>query len=295
MDVRFSRGQRTGTVVRRVTGALASAVVLCGLAIVTTGPATAADTAARPAAAAAGTCWATHYGAEIPPGSFTASGEIFDMNAMTAATSLTRNPQLPFGTMVKVTNTANGAAVTVRINDRGSFASTAASPKCLDLSDGAFKKIGAISPDPGHFVVTEEILSGGGGTGGTGAAGQIRGIGGKCVDVNAASTADGTAVQLYDCNGSAAQNWTVATDGTLRALGKCMDVSSGSTANGAKVQLWNCNGSGAQQWQRGANGLLVNPQSGKCLDATGNTSANLTRLQIWECFGGTNQQWTTAS
>ncbi|WP_399079113.1 ricin-type beta-trefoil lectin domain protein [Streptomyces zaehneri] len=41
------------------------------------------------------------------------------------------------------------------------------------------------------------------------AAGQIAGIGGKCVDIAGAATADGTAVQLYDCNGSAAQQWTV--------------------------------------------------------------------------------------
>ncbi|MYV54601.1 hypothetical protein GT042_19220 [Streptomyces sp. SID3212] len=299
--LRFTRGGRTGPArtVRRVAGVLVSLLVVCGPAVASTAPAAAAPTKAGSAsgtAVAAATCWATHYGAEIPPGSFTASGEIFDMNALTAATSLTLDPQLPFGTMVKVTNVANNASVTVRINDRGSFASTAGAPFCIDLSDGAFRRIGAISPDPGHFNVTLEVLSGGGGGGTpTGATGPIRGFGGKCVDVNAASTADGTAVQLYDCNGTTAQNWTVATDGTLRALGKCLDVSAGSTANGAQVQLWTCNGSGAQKWQRQGNGQVVNPQSGKCLDATGNSSANLTRLQIWDCFGAPNQQWTLPS
>ena len=73
---------------------------------------------------------------------------------MTAATSLSRDPQLPFGTMVRVTNTANGASVTVRINDRGTFTS----PVCLDLTDGAFSTLAALSPDPGHIVVTEEVL-----------------------------------------------------------------------------------------------------------------------------------------
>ncbi|WP_425086314.1 ricin-type beta-trefoil lectin domain protein [Streptomyces liangshanensis] len=305
---RVIKGRRPGRTVRRVAGALVSLLVVCGPAVAATAPAAAATTAAptttgaaartaQPAAVAAATCWATHYGAEIPPGSFTASGEIFDMNALTAATSLSLNPQLPFGTMVKVTNVANNASVTVRINDRGSFASTAGAPFCIDLSDGAFQRIGAISPDPGHFNVTLEVLSGNGGGGGTptGATGPIRGFGGKCVDVNAASSADGTAVQLYDCNGTGAQNWTAASDGTLRALGKCLDVSSGSTANGAQVQLWTCNGSGAQKWQRQGNGQVVNPQSGKCLDATGNSSANLTRLQIWDCFGAPNQLWTLPS
>ncbi|MFF2008409.1 septal ring lytic transglycosylase RlpA family protein [Streptomyces sp. NPDC058195] len=106
----------------------------------------------------ADTCWATHYG-PIPPGSYTASGEIFDNNADTAATSLSRDPQLPFNTLVKVTNNANGASLVVRINDRGTFAQTPQEPKCLDLTDGAFQRLGGvIDPDQGHIEVTQEVL-----------------------------------------------------------------------------------------------------------------------------------------
>ncbi|SDO19069.1 polysaccharide lyase family 7 protein [Actinacidiphila guanduensis] len=124
------------------------------------------------------------------------------------------------------------------------------------------------------------------------ASGPITGLAGKCVDVAAASTANGTAVQLYDCNGTSAQNWTVGSgDGTVRALGKCLDVAAGSTANGAKVQLYDCNGTGAQQWTA-SNGELVNTASGKCLDATDKSSANGTQLQIWSCTGASNQLWT---
>ncbi|MET7289910.1 ThuA domain-containing protein [Streptomyces sp. NPDC005573] len=129
----------------------------------------------------------------------------------------------------------------------------------------------------------------------SGSTGPVRGYGGKCVDVAGASSANGTAVQLYDCNGSGAQNWTVAGDGSLQALGKCMDITSGGTANGSTVQLYDCNGTGAQKWQPGAAGSLVNPQSGKCLDATGPSSANGTRLQIWTCTGAANQSWTLPS
>ncbi|WUH90105.1 ThuA domain-containing protein [Streptomyces sp. NBC_00433] len=125
-----------------------------------------------------------------------------------------------------------------------------------------------------------------------GAKGPIHGFGGKCADVAGASSANGTAVQLYDCNGTAAQSWTVASGGALQALGKCLDVAAAGTANGTKVQLYDCNGTGSQVWQPGANGSLVNPQSGKCLDATGNTSANGTKLQIWSCTGSANQSWT---
>jgi glucosylceramidase len=132
------------------------------------------------------------------------------------------------------------------------------------------------------------------GTGGGGSTGQITGYGGKCVDVAGANTANGTQVQLYTCNGTAAQEWTVGTDGTIRALGKCMDVAAAGTANGTKVQLYDCNGTGAQSWSRSGT-QLINTNSGKCLDATGPSSADGTPLQIWSCTGGANQQWTVPS
>nr|WP_232533860.1 ricin-type beta-trefoil lectin domain protein [Plantactinospora sp. KBS50] len=130
--------------------------------------------------------------------------------------------------------------------------------------------------------------TGGGGT----RTGAITGIGGKCVDVAGANSANGTAVQLYTCNGTNAQRWTVGNaDGSVRALGKCLDVAAAGTADGTRVQLYDCNGTGAQQWTNQA-GKLVNTGSGKCLDATDNSSADGTRLQIWTCFGGANQLWT---
>jgi hypothetical protein len=125
-----------------------------------------------------------------------------------------------------------------------------------------------------------------------GGGGAITGIGGKCVDVAGANTANGTPVQLYDCNGSAAQRWSVGSDGTIRALGKCLDVASGGTADGTPVQLWDCNGSGAQQWAVPSARDVVNIQANKCLAATGGSSANGTRLQIWTCTGTPDQKWT---
>ncbi|MFC9694153.1 RICIN domain-containing protein [Kribbella sp. NPDC056951] len=126
-----------------------------------------------------------------------------------------------------------------------------------------------------------------------GGGGQITGLAGKCVDVAGANSADGTAVQLYDCNGSAAQQWT-RSGNTLQALGKCLDVTGGGTADGTRVQLWTCvAGSPNQQWTY-SNNDLVNPQAGKCLDVTGNNSANATPLQIWTCSGGANQKWTVS-
>jgi sugar lactone lactonase YvrE len=115
-------------------------------------------------------------------------------------------------------------------------------------------------------------------------AGPITGIGGKCVDATA------TRVQIRTCAGGAAQQWTVAADGSLRANGRCLDVAAASTANGAAVQTYACNGTGAQRWTATA-GQLVNPASGRCLDAANRSSADGTPLQIWACSGGANQQW----
>ncbi|MFB7501678.1 ricin-type beta-trefoil lectin domain protein, partial [Streptomyces sp. NPDC056161] len=123
------------------------------------------------------------------------------------------------------------------------------------------------------------------------ADGQITGLAGKCVDVAGAASANGTAVQLYDCNGTNAQIWSNPGDGTLRALGKCLDVVDRGTADGASVQLWDCSGGANQQWVVTAAHDIVNPAANKCLDVRDNNSANGTRLQIWTCSGGANQKW----
>ncbi len=113
----------------------------------------------------------------------------------------------------------------------------------------------------------------------------------KCVNDNADSSANGTKVQMWDCNGGASQNWTIETNGTIGINGQCMDVTGASTANGALVEEWACNGGGNQQWQA-VNGTLVNPVSGKCLDDPGFNTTNGTQLDIWTCNGGSNQQWS---
>jgi rare lipoprotein A len=74
-------------------------------------------------------CW---YGPEFQ-GQATASGERFDMRAMTAA-----HRSLPFGTIVRVTDLGTGRAVTVRINDRGPLVAG----RVLDLSRRAAGQLG---------------------------------------------------------------------------------------------------------------------------------------------------------
>jgi len=132
----------------------------------------------------------------------------------------------------------------------------------------------------------------GGSTASTGKSGAIKGIGGMCVDVAGASTADGTPIQLHDCTGADAQKWTLGSDGTVHALGKCLDVRGGSTGDGTPVQLYTCNGSKAQQWTYTAAHDLTDVGADKCSDATGGSAADGTRLQIWTYGGTANQKWT---
>jgi len=110
------------------------------------------------------------------------------------------------------------------------------------------------------------------------------GLAGKCAQA-------GAKVVLADCDGSAAQNWTVR-NGALVNSGQCMDVTGQATANGTLVELWDCNGGSNQQWTQAADGSLRSAQSGKCLDDPGFATANGTQLEIWDCNGGANQQWS---
>jgi rare lipoprotein A len=68
-------------------------------------------------------------------GKRTASGEIYDMYAMTAA-----HKTLPFGTIVKVVDLDTGRSVIVRINDRGPFVPG----RIIDLSYAAAKELGMV-------------------------------------------------------------------------------------------------------------------------------------------------------
>ena len=98
---------------------------------------------------------------------------------------------------------------------------------------------------------------------------------------------------MWDCNGTAAQNWTIESDGTIRINGSCMDITGAGTANGTLVELWTCNGGANQQWLP-VNGMLVNPVSGRCLDDPGFTTTNGTQLEDRDCNGGSNQQSCTS-
>ncbi len=117
-----------------------------------------------------------------------------------------------------------------------------------------------------------------------GATGPVTGYEGLCLDDRSASTARFNPIQVYTCNSTGAQQWTVGPSDTLQVLGMCLDVNAAGTANGTLVDLYTCNGTGAQVWEPQSNGELVNPNSGKCLDDTGFGGSG-TQVQIWACDG----------
>jgi Ricin-type beta-trefoil lectin domain len=121
--------------------------------------------------------------------------------------------------------------------------------------------------------------------------GTVTGYEGLCLDDRSASTANYNPVQVYTCNGTTAQQWTVGSSNTLQVLGLCLDVDAAGTANGTLVDLYTCNGTGAQTWEPQSNGELLNPASGKCLDDTGYGGSG-TQAQIWTCADTSNQKWT---
>jgi chitinase len=158
----------------------------------------------------------------------------------------------------------------------------AASPTCSGVSESTGQFTGAFTgagggtppppPPPGSGPVTLAYN-------------------GLCLDDRGASTTNFNPVQVYTCNGTNAQQWTLTSSNQLMTLGKCLDVAGAGTANGTTVDLYDCNGTGAQVWVHQSNGAYVNPNSGKCLDDTG-WGGSGTQSQIWACSGNTNQSWS---
>jgi rare lipoprotein A len=92
-----------------------------------------------------GACKATYF----DQAQQTASGELASPDSLTAA-----NAELPFNSLVRVTNPANGQSVVVRINDRGPSVGAA---RCLDLSESAFSSIANLGQ--GVVDVRYEVLA----------------------------------------------------------------------------------------------------------------------------------------
>jgi hypothetical protein len=120
-----------------------------------------------------------------------------------------------------------------------------------------------------------------------GPTGQIRlDLGGKCLDDLANKAV------LWTCQSGAAQQWTLATDGTIRAEGACLDVQGSGGYQGQGVRLWHCAGGSAREtWAPGTAGELINAASGLCLGDAGGPAANGHQPTLVTCRISSAEVW----
>ncbi|WP_433183245.1 ricin-type beta-trefoil lectin domain protein [Actinoallomurus sp. CA-150999] len=192
--------------------------------------------------------------------------------------------------VVLLNRTGSAASITARWSDLGLTGSAAVRDPWAATDLGGFATGYTATVPAGQAVLLTVAGTDGGGQQGKQVVGTQSG---RCVDVPNSATANGTQVQLWDCNGQTNQSWTATSGKQLTVYGnKCLDAYNQGTANGTTVVIWDCNGQTNQQWNVNANGTVTGVQSGLCLDANNQGTANGTKLVLWTCNGQANQQWS---
>ena len=159
---------------------------------------------------------------------------------------------------------------------------------------------------PAYDAVLTALGGGTGNPGGGIVSGQVYQLtvasAGRVLDVPGGQTGNGTPVQVWDANGSAAnQQWRANqnSDGSYTltniASGRVLDEPGGQTGNGTRIAIWDNNGGANQHWRASQNSdgsyTLTNAASGRALEVPAGQSANGSPVQIWDANGGTNQHW----
>jgi len=154
-------------------------------------------------------------------------------------------------------------ATGLRLNDHFAVAANG-NPVTVSTANGTAAQnwTFAQTPDPGNEIVTNS---------GPGYAQVVaqqfytltNGVGNFCLDAPGGNAAiatkatvpDGTALQIWTCNGSNEQVWAVMPSGhgvdeivSATGVDSCMEVAGGGTANQTPVDVFNCNGGSNQQW-----------------------------------------------
>lgn len=125
---------------------------------------------------------------------------------------------------------------------------------------------------------------------------------GLCLDVAGANTENGTNVQQWTSNGTAAQIWEVSFNSddstyviTSTIHGKAIDMEGWSTENGGNVHVWDNYNAANQRWYINSvdNGycFLMNKHSNKCLEVSGWSTIDGGNVQQWDYLEQTSQQW----
>ena len=152
---------------------------------------------------------------------------------------------------------------------------------------------GSISASvPAHGTVVYRVS--GGGTAPPPVTFRLRGeASGRCLDVNQASSANGTQMLIWDCHSASNQQFT-QNGSALQVLGKCLDAPTSATT-GTRLQIWDCNGGTNQQWTFNGNGTIGSVRfPSLCVDVNAAATANGSAVILWTCHGAANQRWSRA-
>jgi chitinase len=116
---------------------------------------------------------------------------------------------------------------------------------------------------------------------------------GLCLSVTGASKAADATADIYTCNGSVSENWTVNSNGTITGnnSGLCLSVTGDSSALKSTADINTCDGDTYEKWTVESNGTIVNGD-GQCLSVTGASTANYATADLYTCNGSVSENWT---
>jgi hypothetical protein len=120
----------------------------------------------------------------------------------------------------------------------------------------------------------------------TARTGTIRGQNALCLDLNGNLPFDDNHVDVFGCNATSAQVWTLATDGTLRVDGKCALIVGDNS-----VHIVSCDGRTTAQWQA-SNSTLINAANGQCLTDPSGGRTEGTTVVVTTCGGSASRRWS---
>jgi chitinase len=133
-----------------------------------------------------------------------------------------------------------------------------------------------------------------GGGGGTGSGTIVGDNSGLCLSVTGASTSAGATADIYTCNSSVSEYWTVNSNGTITGnnSGLCLSVSGNSSTLKTTADINTCDGDAYENWTVSSGGTLVNGASGECLSVTGSSTALKATADLYTCNGSVSENWT---
>lgn len=243
----------------------------------------------------------SHFGAGGPPSSFQTTLSNFaalGVDVQITELDIAQASATAYGNTVQACmSVARCTGITVwGIRDSDSWR-TGENPLLFDNNgnkkpayDAALSALGGGTGNPGGGIVSGQVYS------------LTDVAAGRVLDVPSGQTANGTPVQVWDANGTAAnQQWRASqnSDGSYTltniASGRVLDEPGGQTGNGTRMAIWDANGGANQHWRAGRNGdgsyTLINVASGRALEIPSGQTGNGAPVQIWDSNGGANQHW----